>query len=233
MLHCSDGDKDEDSTLDAYAAVAASASCAMHVPSLSLSLSHQYSTRVSNHISPTITIYICGDVKYIYWDTHTRTPSYMQCKISLTVLLPLTRRGRETRTPTAFTLLEKGDMNEQCAVCLSLASVASLLALLCFPPFRAQRNGVKRVCGERLQYTISIATILHHPIDDDDDDKHTLFRPSCLACTYIVDPACVVVTCMHVGSIHMLRPRSKKKTPTTIQIHVLYTQHVPHADMYI
>lgn len=92
---------------------------------------------------------------------------------------------------------------------LQLASVASLLALLCFPPFRAQRNGVKRVCGERLQYTISIATILHHPIDDD-DDTHTLFRPSCLACTYIVDPACVVVTCMWAQSTCFVHAQKKK-----------------------
>lgn len=133
MLHCSDGDKDEDSTLDAYAAVAASASCAMHVPSLSLSLSHQYSTRVSNHISPTITIYMRRCKIYIL-DTHTRTPSYMQCKISLTVLLPLTRRERETHTPTAFTLLEKGDMNEQCAVCVSFANRASAASIPSCPP---------------------------------------------------------------------------------------------------
>lgn len=62
----------------------------------------------------------------------------MQCKISLTVLLPAsnTERERETRTPTAFTLLEKGDMNEQCAVCLSLtrASAASIRRIPSCPP---------------------------------------------------------------------------------------------------
>jgi hypothetical protein len=103
-------------------------------------------------------------------------------------------------------------MNEQCAVCLSLASVASLLALLCFPPFRAQRNGVKRVCGERLQYTISIATILHHPIDDD-DDTHTHIIPAVMSSLYIYSGPCMCCCDMHVGSIHMLRPRSKKKPP--------------------
>lgn len=100
---------------------------------LSLSLSHQYSTRVSNHISPTITIYMRRCKIYIL-DTHTRTPSYMQCKISLTVLLPLTRRERETHTPTAFTLLEKGDMNEQCAVCVSFANRASAASIPSCPP---------------------------------------------------------------------------------------------------